>query len=186
MFFFFKLVFSLGLTGAVFIYENLNLSLIWICHVSFMFVKLTFPFHARSLEAFGYKKCILAVFLVVSLLVPIVPVATIFGTNGFAMVTFPPFFCFPKNGDATYYSLTLPITVILAIGTAMLVIIIWNVHKVISSYIHTSFCTVMIVHYKKNRYHWDNKSGCSLIILSVPSMYTSMHASIKDGFTLFG
>ena len=122
----------------MFIYENLNLPIIWLCHISMIFVKLTFPFQARSLEAFGYKKCILAVFLVVSLLVPTVPVAAIFGTNGFAMATFPPFFCFPKNGDATYYSLTLPITVILAIGMAMLVVIIWNIHKVHTYLSHPS------------------------------------------------
>ena len=116
------------------IYENLQLSLLWLCHVSIMFVKLTLPFHARRLEASVHKRYIHAACLTITLLLPIIPVAAMFATGGFTMATFPPFLCFPRNGDITYYLLNLPVSIVLSTGTAMLIVIMWNIHKVISAF----------------------------------------------------
>ena len=118
-------------TGAMLIYQNLQLSVLWFCHVSVMFLKLNFPFHARSLEVSGHNRYIHALCVAASLLVPIAPIAATFATNGFSMAQFPPFFCFPKNGAVIFYSLVLPVIILLVIGTAMLAAVIWNVHKVL-------------------------------------------------------
>ncbi|KAL5491263.1 hypothetical protein EMCRGX_G016516 [Ephydatia muelleri] len=118
-----------NLSGAMLIYQNLQLSVLWFCHVSVMFLKLNFPFHARSLEVSGHNRYIHALCVAASLLVPIAPIAATFATDGFSMAQFPPFFCFPKNGAVIFYSLVLPVIILLVIGTAMLAAVIWNVHK---------------------------------------------------------
>ena len=117
-------------------YQSLQLAMLWLCHISMMFLKLNFPFHARSLEVSGHNRYIHALCVAASLLVPIAPIAATFATNGFSMAQFPPFFCYPKNGTVMYYSLVLPFAILLVIGIAMLAAVIWKIHKVTATLMH--------------------------------------------------
>ena len=47
-----------------------------------------------------------------------------------AIICSPPIFCLGTNVDTTFYSLILPIIVILMVGMIMLITIFWIIHRV--------------------------------------------------------
>ena len=52
------------------------------------------------------------------------------GGLGFGIIRSPPIFCLGENADTTFYSLILPIIVILMVGMTMLITLFWTIHKV--------------------------------------------------------
>ena len=118
----------------------------WFCNVSILFWKIRFPFHSRSLQIANRVKykCIHITVITLCILVPFIPVIATMSQNaygksaaeavkgglGFGIVRFPPFFCLGKNADTTFYSLILPIIVILMVGMTMLITLFWTIHKV--------------------------------------------------------
>ena len=44
---------------------------------------------------------------------------------------FPPFSCSPQNLNLLYYTMNLPINILVAIGVSLLILIFWKLHKVI-------------------------------------------------------
>eukprot|EP00731_Ephydatia_muelleri_P026477 Em0018g577a len=99
-------------TGSVYYYALLQLAIWWICHVAALFWKVKFPFHAK---AFNNVKFVHIMVVVVALLIPVAPVISAFVTGGFTMSSFPPVFCVTKNSNAVYFTLILPISLIVAI-----------------------------------------------------------------------
>ncbi len=137
-------------TGVVFYYVLLQLALWWLLHVSILFWKICFPFHARSFESAGRFKYVHIVCVIVGLLVPWIPVIVVFANGGFTMITFPPLPCTGREAGPTFYGLVLPIILLLQIGITLLIILFWTVHKVCppkttvyiitASYIYTCDC----------------------------------------------
>ena len=121
--------FSLYL-GTVFYYTLLQLALWWFFHVAAIFWKIRFPFSARAAESTLYIKLVHVTVVVLAVVVPIVPVVTTLKTSGFGLTRFPPILCTGTNADATFYSLVLPIVVLLQVGISLLIVIFWKIHKV--------------------------------------------------------
>ena len=138
----------------MFYYGLLQVSCWWLCHVSILFWKITFPFHARSCDLDQRTRYIHIACVVVCFLLPLLPIIVIIGhdlrtnpettdssitngaigTLGFGRPQFPPIVCTGIDGDATFYSLVLPIIIILAIGLTLLMLMFWFVHKVNYTY----------------------------------------------------
>ena len=114
-------------SGSVYYYALLQLAIWWICHVAALFWKVNFPFHAK---AFNNVKFVHIMVVVVALLIPVAPVISAFVTGGFTMSSFPPVFCVTKNSNAVYFTLILPISLIVAIGTTLLILILATILKV--------------------------------------------------------
>ena len=71
--------------------------------------------------------------VIVGLVLPALPVIVTFTTgdpSGFGLTRFPPILCTGLQKNATFYSLVLPINILMAIGIPLLVIIFWIIHKV--------------------------------------------------------
>eukprot|EP00731_Ephydatia_muelleri_P026479 Em0018g579a len=98
--------------GSVYCYALLQQAIWWICHVAALFWKIKFPFHAK---AFNNVKFVHLMVVVATLLLPVAPVISAFLTGGFTMSSFPPVSCVTKNGNAVYFTLILPISLIVAI-----------------------------------------------------------------------
>eukprot|EP00731_Ephydatia_muelleri_P026481 Em0018g581a len=112
--------------GSVYYYALLQLAIWWICHVAALFWKVKFPFHAK---AFSNVKFVHIMVVVAALLLPVAPVISAFVTGGFTIGSFPPLLCVTKNGNAIYFTLILPISLIVAIGTTLLIIILATILK---------------------------------------------------------
>ena len=123
----------------VFYYGLFQLAVWWFLHVVSLFWKIRFPFHARSFETAHRLKYIHITMVIVGLVLPTLPVIVAFtagnpSTRGFGLTRFPPILCTSLQRDSTFYSLVLPINLLIAIGVPLLIIIFWIIHKV-----HTHF-----------------------------------------------
>lgn len=96
--------------------------------------KIRFPLHARSFETSHRVKYIHAAVIVSALLVPWIPVIATFATGGFTNTSFPPILCTGEDADASFYSLVVPLIVLLQVGVTLLIILFWTLHKVNSDY----------------------------------------------------
>ena len=108
--------------------------------------KIRFPFHARRFESAHRVRYIHITCVIVGLLVPLLPVIVTIadsavdarknpdteqtGTLGFSLTRSPPILCTGIDRTATYYSLALPLNLILMVGMTELVVIFWLIHKV--------------------------------------------------------
>ena len=108
----------------------------WFCHVVSLFWGIQFPFHFRSFKIAHRVKYIHIPMMIVGLVLPALPVIVAFSAGepsrrGFGLSTFPPTNCDSlQSAPATFYSLVLPVNLILVTGIPLLVIIFWIIHKV--------------------------------------------------------
>ena len=120
--------------GIVFYYGLFQLAVWWFCHEISLFWKIKFPFHARSFETAHRMKYVHITMVTVGLILPALPVIVTFTTgdpSGFGLTRFPPILCTGLEKDSTFYSLVLPINILMATGIPLLIIIFWIIHKVI-------------------------------------------------------
>ena len=124
------LLFLLYHTGGIFYYILFQGSLWWIFHVSVIFWGVQFPIHSKIFNNAHGTKYIHLTCVVLALLLPLVPVFTNAFKGGYTMGRFPPILCIGSDACATFYSLVLPVDIILGIGTNLLIVIFWKIHKV--------------------------------------------------------
>ena len=117
-----------SIVGSVFLYTALQISILWICHVTTTFYKIKFPFHSKHLEG---RKIIHVLVVLLAVVLPTIPVFVSFTTGGFVIGNNPPVICVSRSSDAAYYTLVLPISIIIATGTSLLFMVLVSVIKVI-------------------------------------------------------
>ncbi len=116
----------------VFYHILLQLLLWWLLHVTMLVWKICFPLHAQSFETshrLGMKVIHIAS-VTLALLIPSIPVIAAFASEGFNNTSFPPLLCTGSNADATFYSLVVPLIIMMEIGVTMLIVIFWTFYKV--------------------------------------------------------
>lgn len=132
------------IAGVVFYYSLLQLAVFWLCHVLALFWKIKFPFHSRSFQMAHRTKYVHIAAVALSILVPFIPIVATMsqyghkrspieattGGLGFGITRFPPLLCTGRHSDTTFYSLILPILVILMVGMTVLLIIFVIIHRV--------------------------------------------------------
>ena len=128
-------MFASSSAGIVFFYGLFQLAVWWFCHVVSLFWGIQFPFRARSFKTTGRIKYIHIAMVIVGLVLPTLPVIVTFtagnpSTRGFGLMRFPPILCTSWQRDPTFYSLVLPINILLAIGVPLVIIVFWTIHKV--------------------------------------------------------
>ena len=126
-----KCFFNASIAGSVYYYTILQLSIWWICHVTTLFWKIKFPFHAKQ---FQNKKSIHVLVVLLAVVLPTIPIIVSFRTGGFVISNHPPLVCVSRSSDAAYYTLALPISIIIATGTSLLFLVLVTVIKVILFY----------------------------------------------------
>ncbi len=97
-----------------------------------VFVAIKFPFKIKQYEAQGYTK---RAYVIATIAAPVIDgvVVSIQGALGYATF-FLPIGCSPSDPDVTYYTFTLPLTIINCTAGALLIIIFWELTK--AAYLH--------------------------------------------------
>lgn len=131
--------------GMVFTYTLIQLTVWWLFHTASLFWKIQFPFHARASQRI---KCIHISCFIVGILIPLIPIiasvaksAAKFDSSsgmgsfldrglGFTVTRFPPVLCTGSDKDVVFYSVVMPIDIVLSVGCSMLIIMFWTIHKV--------------------------------------------------------
>ena len=130
--------------GVVYYYSLLQLTVFWFCNVSVLFWKIRFPFHSWSFQIANRVKYIHITVIALCILVPFIPIIATMSQHaygksaaqaateglGFGIARFPLIFCLGRDPDTTFYSLILPILVVLMVGMTMLITLFWIIHKV--------------------------------------------------------
>ena len=114
--------------GCVFYYTIVQIAVMWLCHVSVIFLKMQFPLNFRNLEK---RRLIHLIVILLAVVLPWIPVSIGFATGGYLVPIYPVIVCFIKNQVAAYYSFAFVMTVIIAIGAPMLIIAFSTAIKVI-------------------------------------------------------
>ena len=142
-----------------------QLAIWWLFHTSALFWQVVFPLHARSMS--GKIKYIHITCVILGVLLPLIPIISsmvdfaldlqnqtesaslpsssknsfLSGGMGFRSTRFPAILCTGTDPDIIFYTLILPMVVILASGCTMIITIFWSVHRVShitdASYPHT-------------------------------------------------
>ena len=109
--------------GAIFHYTSMQQSLLWFFHIVAVFWGTKFPFHAKSFQRKGHFKYVHAAMLITSIVLPFVPVAVVQGTGGSTLAQIPAFLCSARSPEAFFYSFILPVSIIVATGLSLVVLI---------------------------------------------------------------
>jgi len=138
-------MFASSSAGIVIYYGLFQLAVWWFCHVVSLFWGIQFPFHARLFKTTGRIKYIHITMVIVGLVLPTLPVIVAFtagnpSSRGFRPTRFPPILCTSLQRDPTFYSLVLPINILIAVGVPLVIIIFWTIHKV-----HRLLMTIQIL-----------------------------------------
>ena len=111
-------------------YSTMLFTLLWIVHISSLFWKIYFPITTVSSKNIRRTKYIHVTCLIAALLLSLISPLANYLKGGFFMYDFPSFFCGGRDADVTFYVHILPITILLGVGTSLLVLILWKLHMV--------------------------------------------------------
>lgn len=157
-------------SGAIYQYTLLNMTLWWFFHVSVFLYKVLFPLHAKQIEKLGRQKYIMAALIFLGFLLPLPGIVISLSTEEYEyrLVQFPPSVCSPY-GEIKFYFTILVINVLVEIGVCFLIIIFWVLHKHKCLYLKLSAVetkTVVVF--------------CSFIIFAV---YNIIYLSVRKAHT---
>ena len=117
----------------MFHWATLLLAELWLLHLIHLFIKIAFPMWSRKLDRKQIKTTLHVVEVAVALfLCSLAPVLIVI-LSEYRLGRFPPLFCFPSK-ELSFYFISLPLCIILGIGTILAVIMFWMLHKVYTIY----------------------------------------------------
>lgn len=125
----------------------MQIAVIWLCHVFIIFWTVSWPIHYMTFTANLYMKYIHVLIVIVATIAPAVVLLVAFMTGGFRNTRFPPVLCVPKNADAGFFSLVLPISVMLPTGASLLLATFLAIRKVMVQWLLTihNYKTVILL-----------------------------------------
>lgn len=91
---------------------------------------VAFPFHYRRFKGNGKIKYIHGVTVVFALVLPAIP-ALLHLIYGYSIAVGPLNVCIVRNIRVSYFTLTLPISVLLAMAASAFVVVFWKLFKVL-------------------------------------------------------
>ena len=118
--------------GFALYYVLIGVTWFWLVHVVSTFYKVMWPFHARQHE--NKLKYVHAICLIIGIFLPLGPALGAFFIDGFGNGRFPPLLCVGRNRDVNYYGVGLPISLSVAIGMTLLIIILHLLQQVNSAH----------------------------------------------------
>lgn len=125
---------SLYLAGIALYYIVMQLLLWWLWHTVAVFWGIVWPFHARKFNRSRNAKYLHLIFILVSLILPVIPVViVIFASSkqgGFTITRAPPILCAGYDLHTNFWGFMFPLNLLLAVGVTLLVFILRIVIKV--------------------------------------------------------
>ena len=141
--------------GFLIAYGLLQSGMWGVLHSVFLFWAVVFPFSYRQLRISGRIRYAHIISVVLAVVIPF-PFPLIHLIDGYLLTfTFPVLLCVCRNPDHTYYTITLPISILLCITSCLLVLILWaifKVHETILPSLHLAF-PIVILHPKTFALH---------------------------------
>ena len=106
----------------------------WFSHCFIIFWSLLFPFHYKQFRDTGRIKYAHAVIIISGLVLPAVLMATTvivsLTVGEFILLGLPPLACLPTDKNATFYPIILPVSILMAFGVSLLVMVFYRLIQV--------------------------------------------------------
>ena len=118
--------------GVVFHYIALQQTLLWLFHILVVFWTVKFPIRAKIFSNKNYFRYVHFIMLVLAIVLPCIPLAAVLGTGGSTLASFPPFQCFARNSNVTYYTFILPASIMMGVGITLIILILHTLIHVIA------------------------------------------------------
>ena len=107
----------------------LQIVLYWLLHLIHLFLKFIFPFAIRRFDTKKWKRIFHITELILIILFTIIaPIYIILGSKYYPY-GYPPVLCVP-NATLTFYTLVLPIILMLCLGTCIILLMLWRLQMV--------------------------------------------------------
>ena len=116
-------------TGIVAVYLLLKIMLLVTFHAVGLSWGIIFPFHYRRFKTHGRIKYIHASTVVLGLVLPAIP-ALLHLIHGYTIGIDLHSTCIGRNESITYYFVTFPTSILLAVTTSLFAILLWKIFKV--------------------------------------------------------
>jgi len=141
-------------------------NLFWLFHILHMFSSMAFPFKSKKLwESNSLKRKVYVAEMIVIVICGLLPSIIVITVDNYQYVGI--FACVPGSGSVLVYTLLLPFTLVGMIGSSILFVTFWLIHKVcIQRYIcYYSILCMFIIIFKDTNLHLNFKdfSGYSKI-----------------------
>ena len=94
-----------------------------------MYWSIRYPLNFRAVKISGKIRHIHALSITLAVILPL-PAALIHLKGGFLITANPALICAGRNTDYTYFTFILPMSVVLAMATCIMMLIVWTVFKV--------------------------------------------------------
>lgn len=120
-------------TGVCLYYFVMQLLLLWLFHIISIFWGVYWPIWA-SLQSAARRVVLHIAAVSMALVLPAIPVLIIHylapGAGGFTLTRFPPILCAASSLALNFYTFMLPLSILIACGLTLLVLIFWRLFKV--------------------------------------------------------
>ena len=117
------------IVGIVKSYAIAQITLLVTYHALSLGWSIMFPFHYRRLKVDGRIKYIHASTVTLGLVLPAIP-ALLLVIHGYTILPGPYEFCVSQNIHIAFFTLALPMSILLATTTSVFVILFWRILKV--------------------------------------------------------
>ena len=121
------------ISGALFLYAVLVISLLWLFQTAVYFWVVIYPVNFRSFRTSGRLRIIHLVAVIISFTLPAVPVVAICLGKGFVYSIFAPNKCALLDVDTFFYSFSIPFVIVIICGLSLLVTTLWHIGNVVRS-----------------------------------------------------
>ena len=120
-----------AIAGVVLFYATIQLLFWWLWHTVAVFWAVKWPLHSKKFNTSSKLKYFHTTVILAGLIFPILPVLIVGLKGGFTITISPgPILCTGANVDSTYWAIICPTSIMLGIGTSILIYTLCIVIKV--------------------------------------------------------
>ncbi|XP_065890808.1 uncharacterized protein [Dysidea avara] len=116
------------ISGFVFQFCLLFMAITWFLHLFHLFLGIQFPFWSRFLSEKKWKLRLHIVELTSAIFLSGIAPTAFVSASEYTLGRFPPLFALPSS-EVAFYTMMLPLTIILAVGVNMAFLSFWTIHK---------------------------------------------------------
>lgn len=114
-------------TGAIFQFCLILMTMLWIFHLFHIFLKVVFPIESRFLTTRRWNRGLHATEILISLLLSALgPTIVWLAGIKYGFAFFPPLLCLPTSRVFVFYTMSIPLILILTGGVNLITTVIWK------------------------------------------------------------
>ena len=129
-------LFSTSIAG-LFYYVMLLVTLLWLFHILMLSWGVIWPWHHQAYHTSGRMKYIHLTIVATSLVLPIISILACQWSEGFGLSILSYYKCEGRGSKDSFFAVTMPVDIMIIIGTSVLLYTIWIIADMVSVNLHS-------------------------------------------------